>query len=351
MKKLMRDSLSDICIIICFSIACLIILYFMPSIVEIREINSDSNYNYNMGILIQNLDVDVDTGELKSKNFDEVLAFIDEIDTCNIYVRCQQAVNRNMNVDTCILYKSNEDIIVDGIWNDKTFSCIISDTLDYKKQIDFNGVELKVDGQYTYYNLNGLRSDRVLINYNQLTEYKQNELKNQFSQILNHYDIICLNICSRNKCEDVTKNLAEKINTLGYYTEWSEIENTSIQDADLKKFEKYAFYGSIALTIAALLVASTLWTSRRKKEFAIRKAFGFSNRKIAFFMILDIVKLAVISLVITGISYVIFIHNSSLHYKHILISFGGLMCACLISFIRSYILVEKIQPVNGISKG
>lgn len=125
----------------------------------------------------------------------------------------------------------------------------------------------------------------------------------------------------------------------------------------------YRFYNRIFLTICLVFSIFTcfslsyLWVSSRKKELAIRKAFGYNNNKIFILLVRDILSMIVPAIMISmvlEVFYCLVFDNFSFFDKYFVMKFIAVLLGafivgvlCAVNIMKE---VSKITPVSAIRK-
>lgn len=121
----------------------------------------------------------------------------------------------------------------------------------------------------------------------------------------------------------------------------------------------YRFYNKIFITVCLIfslftcLSTSFLWFTSRKKEIAIRKAFGHSNFSIFQLLIRDTLILtvpAVIIAMLIEIVYCLMLDNLSFFDRYFIIKFSGVFLgSCLIGVLCALNLMSEVSKISPIS--
>lgn len=120
----------------------------------------------------------------------------------------------------------------------------------------------------------------------------------------------------------------------------------------------YRMYNSIFMGVTLLFSVfncfgvSYLWLAGRKKELAIRIAYGYDRKKIAFLLFSDIIKLCIPAIIGAGIIQLVY--NGFTHEKlfvgQMMLVCIGMLCISILLSIYMLVQVKKISIIQVLSE-
>lgn len=109
-------------------------------------------------------------------------------------------------------------------------------------------------------------------------------------------------------------------------------------DSDGTFFWIYAYCGGISVLV------SVFWIMQRKKELIIRKAYGYSNRRLIRFLACELIKICMMS-VLTAFGVILLINGISGSFMNYISDEMLLMLKTILLYMAGTIIVSMIYPV------
>ena len=157
--------------------------------------------------------------------------------------------------------------------------------------------------------------------------------------------------------DSIYQELSEKIsaNLYGQIQVADEKEDRDVFDSARKKINVMLSVILLVFSLISCIVISDLWFSRRKKEFLIRKAFGYNMRQIAVLLIKEIGRMSLVSLLVSIPMQMIYSfckHYGTTDMITSIIQIFALLIGVLavdgIVMIRPYLKISKLNPSQNI---
>ena len=225
-----------------------------------------------------------------------------------------------------------------------------------KEYITLGGQEFSVGGVLDYV---GIDDESVYILWEQLNEEQKKDLITEIEKYCLNFNNVNLQITmqSNTSLDTIYQELSEKISTdlYGQIQVAVEKEDRDVFDSARKKINVMLSVILLIFSVISCIVISDLWFSRRKKEFLIRKAFGYNMRQIAVVLIKEISRMSLVSLLISVPLQMIYSYCK--HYGTadmgtsiilILDLLIGVLAVDGIVMIRPYLKISKLNPSQSI---
>ncbi|EXM41018.1 hypothetical protein RASY3_02760 [Ruminococcus albus SY3] len=223
------------------------------------------------------------------------------------------------------------------------------------KSLNIAGIDVPIQGVYKNNNAAGIDYS-ITFMYNEcgkdLKQYLNNQICNTFSSFSIVVKLYSDNSIDTAKSKFTTEMKNFSVDCQTYKQQYG--------GSDYQNYW-YRFYNKIFITVCLVFSLFTcfslsfLWISSRRKEMAIRKAFGYNNFVIFELLIKDIVKLsipAIIASMALEAVYCLVFGNLSFFDKYFIIKFCGIFIGtiligvlCAINLMSE---VSKITPVSVI---
>ena len=225
-----------------------------------------------------------------------------------------------------------------------------------KEYITLGGQEFSVGGVLDYV---GIDDESVYILWEQLNEEQKKDLITEIEKYCLNFNNVNLQITmqSNTSLDTIYQELSEKISTdlYGQIQVAVEKEDRDVFDSARKKINVMLSVILLIFSVISCIVISDLWFSRRKKEFLIRKAFGYNMRQIAVVLIKEISRMSLVSLLISVPLQMIYSyckHYGTADMRTSIILILDLLIGVLavdgIVMIRPYLKISKLNPSQSI---
>ena len=225
-----------------------------------------------------------------------------------------------------------------------------------KEYITLGGQEFLVGGVLNYV---GIDDESVYILWEQLNENQKKNLITEIESYCLNYNNVNLQIAmqSDTSLDAIYQELSEKIsaNLYGQIQVADEKEDRDVFDSARKKINVMLSVILLVFSLISCIVISDLWFSRRKKEFLIRKAFGYNMRQIAVLLIKEIGRMSLVSLLVSIPMQMIYSfckHYGTTDMITSIIQIFALLIGVLavdgIVMIRPYLKISKLNPSQNI---
>lgn len=225
-----------------------------------------------------------------------------------------------------------------------------------KEYITLGGQEFSVGGVLDYV---GIDDESVYILWEQLNEEQKKDLITEIEKYCLNFNNVNLQITmqSNTSLDTIYQELSEKISTdlYGQIQVAVEKEDRDVFDSARKKINVMLSVILLIFSVISCIVISDLWFSRRKKEFLIKKAFGYNMRQIAVVLIKEISRMSLVSLLISVPLQMIYSyckHYGTADMRTSIILILDLLIGVLavdgIVMIRPYLKISKLNPSQSI---
>ena len=229
-------------------------------------------------------------------------------------------------------------------------------TKNSKEYITLGGQEFLVGGVLDYV---GIDDESVYILWEQLNENQKKDFIIEIENYCLNFNNVNLQITmqSNTSLDTIYQELSEKISTDLYakIQVADEKEDRDVFDSARKKINVMLSVILLIFSVISCIVISDLWFSRRKKEFLIRKAFGYNMRQIAVVLIKEISKMSLVSLFISILLQMIYSyckHYGTADMRTSIIQIFSLLLGVLavdgIVMIRPYLKISQLNPSQSI---
>ncbi len=225
-----------------------------------------------------------------------------------------------------------------------------------KEYITLGGQEFLVGGVLDYV---GIDDESVYILWEQLSEEQKKNLITEIEKYCLDFKHVNLQITmqSNTSLDAIYQKLSEAVraNLYGQIQVAGEKEDRDVFDSARKKINAMLSAILLFFSVTSCIVISDLWFSRRKKEFLIRKAFGYDMSQITAVLIKEIGKLSLISLLISIPLQMIYSyckHYGTADMRTSIFQMVSLLIGVLvvdgIVMIRPYIKISKLNPSQSV---
>ncbi len=296
---------------------------------------------------------------------------INTFSECNISVTSTYVTikHKQSNTKTEVIFKKNEDLPyeIDEIYNENG-QILIGESLkeylsdDEGKRMNLSDEHYSVKGVLKNYGMSR-QDERMILLYENLSPGQKNSLIKQIAEdyVRFNYDIgitICLGSSDAVSLENVYQSFSDDLNG---------IDNTEVIPVPTKEYigERnywYQFYHSIFGNISVIfavvngIVVSNLWYQRRRREFLIRRIFGYGKGRIWLLMWKEMGKTALGSLLCSTFIWTIYVWIKGSKMEWDFIGLQCLVMACatvlviLVTTICPYIKTMALEPAEGLNK-
>lgn len=374
MKKIIRDSTSDVLMIISFTVSFFILWYLIPLFEHLYVLQDKSDgynetyyYNIQTSSLYQSgmAHVEEQTSGRNEISFEVFRSFITSLEAIkqgNIY--CYGNIELLQGVvfyNGKILIKQNEDIIeafedVDA----ETAGVVVKPSLDSYmkgKYLSVKGMDFQVDGYYKEEE----NTCALYMNMDKLDEqHKMFVLSEIYAKFLelpmifyfageNTLDEVCMefqNICDQYhlEYEDITEEMKSDLNN----------ENNVY-----KQINRFSLTLAFLLAVINCMNVSFLWMKRKRKEFAIRKAFGYTTVQMYIENLKSMFPLTIVSAVVSVLIYSLMYYLEKsmgvietadmFSTAQIILILLGMFLVFALCSVPVMLQIKAIEPAQGIS--
>lgn len=363
MRKIIRDKTSDILLIISFVISFIVILNLIPMVDGFHSLyEKTSQYNYEIWLSITGCEDDTYVAtkedELRAKAFFTLLTGIEQGNV----ILCTDclAVDDSWSINSYLVLRENESFKLNTDADvDAGIVYLNEKAKDYVKdnQVTIGGRDFMVAGIYEEYEASDEDIVSATIFVNRMSEEEQEVFKEQIQNAI-YTSTMMLRLCSNQELQTTYEELQEKISQLGFQYEVVDMEE-AVEDIDEIYYvlNKCVLCGATVLAILNCMQVSVLWMARRRKEYAIRKAFGYSTGQILREIFISMMSLGAMAAAITVVLqcvYLKLIGDSTYVSEHVLlqlaISVASMTAVVVVTMVKPYVQLREIEPVQGISK-
>lgn len=155
--------------------------------------------------------------------------------------------------------------------------------------------------------------------------------------------------------DNVYLELKTELNSMGISVSPIEFDESGEQGYIYKVLNDYTRVCAALLSVFNCITISSLWIKRRRKEFFVQKAFGYTMGQIADIVIKYFFKLFIITGIITCILQVILyqIMGKRGYFEHITLEgiaaiLALMMIVFFLAIIEPMIEINRINPARGI---
>lgn len=374
-KKYLRDIFTSVILIISMAITIFCSFNVSKYINASEEKESDLERLYNYTVKLRETDKSELTDEELEKlvekaslDFEEIVSLY-KSEKCNVIwtTSVSRTISNSTNYHSVemVLYK-NEEIpyeLISGSFNysnDELVIYIGKDVEKYteniygKEYIELCGYKFKVEGIIQSSSVIDY-SDKLLVFYDNLSKILDgSQIERIFGkQSWNIY--ICSNISGDNinNAKDI---INERFASIDYELKIDDISEDISYIYISKLFGDKISKLSDILCIINVFIILNIWIKQKHKEFAIRKAFGFSNIRILVNLLYQFMKCFLISLILgIGLQY---IYNILFHTRFRISDYfmgsGGKVLLYIIAMLFIAVLyhvkyISSIETKNGLS--
>lgn len=295
----------------------------------------------------------------------------DKFFECNVSVTSMYVTikHKQSNINAEIVFKKNEDLPyeVDEIYNEDG-QILIGESLkkylsdDGEKSMTLSDKPYSVKGVLKNYGMSR-QDERMILLYENLSLEQKNNLIAQMADdyFRFNYDsgiTLCLGSNDVGGLENTYQSLSDVLN---------EIDDTEVTLVSKKEYigeQNYwyqlyhSIFGNISVLFAVVngIVVSNLWYQRRRREFLIRRIFGYGKGRIWLLMWKEMGKTALGSLLCSTFIWTIYvwIKGSKMEWEFIGLQCLVMACATalviLVTTICPYMKTMALEPAEGLNK-
>lgn len=378
MRRIIRDRTSDILLIISLMISFIILLYLVPLYDKLRTVQEDSDgYNYARyyevdltRLLTEDGVVDYGDQEAIARSKEDYFALIEklgQIDSGNVYNRTSLMLTRGVSIiGGKVLIKKNEKVLEKFEDADQDSAAIVIghdlDQFVEKGRLMLDRAAYGVDGYYQEEE----KTCSLYVNLEKLDEsHRTQMLENMYDGSMELPTTFCIAGES-----DITNGCQQMEQILGEYgVEYEDIteeyeaaleESLSAMNAMYKDLNKYSFGIALALALINCTQVSLLWIRRKRREMAVRKAFGYNNVQLYLENVKSLFKLAFIAAVCSvGIYLLLYYAERKVGVLQsedlfsplwLLAVLTGMVLISLLTSLPVMKQIIKVEPARGIAQ-
>lgn len=372
-----KDNSTTIMVFIAFLLSFIVLWNASDLVIKVENqkqgLNAYKNVK-NVNINFENASDMIENGEDEkakkySKNkIESILNYIIGLKECNISFTSMYFTikHRESNINAEIILKKNEDLpyIIEKFY-DEEGGVLVGESLAKYINVDNESINLSnesyvVKGILKNYGMSK-QDERVIILYDRLTKEQKNSLK---SQMIDEYCRYGYSTGITLRVESKRADSMEKmyISLSNYLNNVEDAEFRTIPTREQLGEQNYwyqlyhSIFGSVSILFAIIngIVVSNLWYQRRRREFLIRRIFGYNGIGIWFLIWKEMGKIAISSLVCSTLIWIIY---AALKGNEVLWNLIGIQCLVmvfgiiLVIFTTTIIPYKKtmsIEPVKGL---
>lgn len=333
---------------------------------NIRNINVDFEKVSEMKEMIE------DGNEEPARNYSRkmiegLLEQMENLPECNISVTSMRALigHSPLNPEVEIILKKNEELPYDvrEIY-DESGQIFIGESLEKyltdDKSITLDDESYSVKGILKNYGMGG-QDERVIMLYESLSpEQKSSLIKQIEEKYFGFYASIGITICLGSSNAGSVEN---SYTALSDYLD--EIDDAAVMSVPISNFagEQNAWYQlshtvfetvSIVFAVINGIVVSNLWYQRRRREFLIRRIFGYGRGRIWLLIWKEMGKIALSSLACSAFIWILYMFAKGSKIQWNLIGLQCFIMACgtvLVIFVTTICPYKKtmaVEPAEGL---
>lgn len=369
LQKIFRESATSVLFVLGLTISCFILINVADLIEKINKENNVLNsfkysaYSYLDGEeVLSNYEDQMTAADQLA---DMVVARLSEETVGNTYLELKVNVDEKIDTYTAnVVMQLNEDVRIDcgtdynvneenGIIIGESLTELIKDK-DGIKTIEIGGNTMKVIGVMKNEMAGGV-DHSIYIFWDNCDE----QVKEYLSGIISNEIRILLKFNYRSQ-SDISKSYQTFISDM----EAIGFRNIIIEakyNGDYQNYW-YRFYNSIFMGISLILsifncfTVSYLWIISRKKELAIRKAYGYSSLQITGMMMKDIMKLCIPACILAELVQLLYINivggdvfTGQMFMKILFVCMGMILIAIL-NALHMIQHIKKVSPVSVLTE-
>lgn len=369
MRKIIRDTSCDLLMIISITMSFIILFNIIPMIVQIsdRKIQSGEYQNeLNMFAYYDIMSNQEDSGtdeEMEMRREasirKQVLALLNNAAEGNIYISgISLFLDDFTNVYADILIKQNEKLkwSYEQTGENNPTILVNTATAEHMKDntLQISGQEFEVSGILK--ETSDKDSEKIVVYYENLDEEGQTFFKNKIQDSL-FIESVMIRIMSDEDLQTTYQEISAGMAELGFDCSLIEdgVDLTS-QSAMYQFLNKCAYAGAMILAVVNCVAVSGLWMQRQRREYIIRKAFGYDMNQIMLRIAAYMCRLggiAAIAALLIQVIYLELLNGKNLFQSYsaeqavyIILGMAGLI---VLSSVRPYLQIRKINPAKGMA--
>ncbi len=225
------------------------------------------------------------------------------------------------------------------------------------KKMYIADIPFDINGELANYGVSG-QDERVVI----LSEKLDSEKKKLLFDVIQHECYVGYMITISIGSNDQTKMNNTLTFLMDYINEMEDIDFNLVQKRQQPGEQNYwyqlyhSLFGSICIIFSLLcgLVVSHLWFSRRKREFMIRRIWGYSNKQLMGIVAREIGLVAIVALFCSTVGWILeqVVSHSEIYWnyigKQVLLMFAGTVVVIATSVILPFCKILTINPAEGL---
>jgi hypothetical protein len=266
-----------------------------------KERENYGDYNYKIDAIISESE-----NPLERINIEKIIDIVNSQSQGNIMLEGVQGINVNDfdTVECIVLMKQNEKLRTLAIPETTSdFSALISERLE--EYLTSDNVLILDNCKFTVsderLNMDETNEKMVVVfDYQNLSKQKQNYIAEKVEASIGMGRVgICLQ--SQNPLDSMYHELQNEFREIGMIVSVNEVDESGEQDYIYKMLNEYTKECAVVLAVFNCVTISNLWIKRRRKEFAIRRAFGYSMIQMTRLIVRYFLKLLGISIIFSSI--------------------------------------------------
>lgn len=357
LKKIFRNGSTDVLVVISMVIVFVVLLYLAPLIRTLSILQEKMDgYSYEKYYEVLFVEYN-EEGILSTDMFlkDDFYQFVDELQqfsSANWYVYASVDFTKRVSFYSGkILLKQNEQVLEQFIQAKKEVRCAFSPILDEyriedrKDVIKIGSLDYPWDGQLTK---NDMETYAFYADFTSLNQEQKQYLQNQIYENCKTGSIIfCL--ASQSNLNDIANQFEQLCQK--YTANIQDITNEVVKGMGQSKsiyqlINKYTLFLCLILAIMNCINVSVVYVKKKTKEYAIRKACGYSDIDVWLLNLKNIGKdfLIAVFLSVFLLSVLLWNMETDIGIVHVIFVFVGSFVIC---FLVQTILLKhiiKIEP-------
>lgn len=377
-----RDKSTTIMIFIAFLLSFIVLWNVSDLVTKIENqkqgldtYNNVKNVNIKFGKVTELIENgEEQEAENYSKNAIEgLLKQIGELTECNISVTSMFVTikHRESKINAEVIFKQNEDLpyIRDKIY-DESGQVLIGESLE--KYISDNDTDKNIHLSNESYIVNGIlknygmsrQDERIIILYDSLSHEQQSRFIEQMVEDYCKYSYGSIGFTLRVGSSNAD-SMEKSYSLLSDYLDGiDDVELVPVPTREQPGEQNYwyqlyhSIFGSISILFAIIngIVVSNLWYQRRRREFLIRRIFGYNGVGIWFLIWKEMGKIALSSLVCSTLIWIIYslLKGNTILWNLIgvqcLVMAFGIVLVIFTTTVIPYIKTMAIEPAEGLCR-
>lgn len=365
LQQIFRDSVASVLFVLGLTVSCFILINVADLVDKMNRENkvlnsfryATSSYIDGTELFYQSEDQNVTAKELT----DLVTTRLSEETTGNTYLELQVNINEKTDTYTAdIVMQLNEDAKIECLTdydvNEENGVIIGESLLEFTREkdgiqtIELGGNTMKVIGLMTN-KMSGGADYTLYIFWDNCDRQVREYLNQIISDELN--GILKFSYKSQNDMADAYKKFVSDMENYGLRS----FIIDAVYEGDYQNYW-YRYYNSIFMGISLILsvlncfTVSYLWILTRKKELAIRKAYGYSIPQITGMILRDVMKLCIPACFLAELIQFIYItvvgeeiFTGQMFFKIFIVCMGMILIAIL-NALHMIQHIKKVSPVS-----